>query len=117
MPVKEQLQAKIMLKYIYTKLGYIVPFITISIFLLMYVLFNGLNKDWTYYNENLFPRILTSILTGVVIWYVGRRLNEEEDNGGKKKKVKIEKLHTFFTVKMEYWGPIIAIISIIGYFK
>jgi hypothetical protein len=110
--VKEQLPAN-MLKYLYTKQGYLVPLVVIAAYMVVRVGSSLLYNDATFYEENLAPRFLTSIIIGVSLWYLGKKLNPAP----KEKKRKLQDLHTFLLVSMEYWGPIIAIGTIISYFK
>lgn len=53
-------------------------------------------------------------VSGVIVWFLGRFLNrtpiavEELTESGKK--IGYHPKHTFFFVRMEYWGPILFVI-------
>lgn len=101
-----------MQKYLYTRQGYLVPLIAIAAYVIVRVGIGIIYNDPTFFEENLTPRFLASIAIGLSLWFLGKKLNPVSTD--KKKK---HDLNTFLMIRMEHWGPIIAILSIISYFK
>ena len=101
---------------IWSGFGFLVAVITFLLLLSAEYVTEVLFRDDSYYQAHGWPKLLAFFLAGVVIWPLGTYLNR------KPRKVMIEKdtgkevsmpSHSFFFIRMEYWGPILFALGII----
>ena len=105
---------------IWSGLGFLVAVITFLLLLLAEYGTEALYGDESYYQAHGWPKLLAFWLAGAVIWPLGAYLNRKQG------KVMIEKAtgrevllkpdHTFFFIRMEYWGPILLALGVIFLF-
>ena len=76
----------------------------------------GRHQDPKYFKDNEWPRIVAGLLAAVSIYLLGLYLNRSP---GKRyldmetyEEVEFRPRHTLFFINMEYWGPIVAIITL-----
>jgi membrane protein YqaA with SNARE-associated domain len=105
---------------IWRGLGILVPFVAGGILMLTLYLVDLAMKNPEYSKWHYWPKAVSGILAAAAIWYLGRYLNSrpgkvvvEKDTG---QEIEIRKVHDVFFVKFEYWGVIIAIFTVWGYF-
>jgi hypothetical protein len=60
-----------------------------------------------YFRSHNWPKSLCLILSGAVVWLVGRSFNEES------KENEFAPIHSFMFLKMEYWGVVFAAIALL----
>lgn len=104
---------------IWSGLGFLVAAITFLLLLIAEYAAESLFRDESYYQAHGWPKLVGFFLAAAVIWPLGLYLNR------KQRKVLIEKetgkeflqpKHTFFFIRMEYWGPILFALGIIFLF-
>lgn len=105
---------------IWNGLGFLVAIITFLLLLLTEYITELLFRDESYYQAHAWPKLLALSLAGAVIGPLGMYLNRkqgkvmiEKETG---KEVLIKPDHTFFFIRMEYWGPILFILGVIFLF-
>jgi len=101
--------------------GILVLIITSVNSFIMLGLVEIITKDTTFYQNNSWLFTVALIISGIICWFLGKRLNkpptrilidketgqEFRESGGK---------HRLFFIKMEHWAPILVIIGIINLF-
>ena len=104
---------------IWSRLGFLVAAITFLLLLTAEYVTESLFRDESYYQAHGWPKLLAFFLAGALIWPLGMYLNRKQG------KVMIEKetgkevlqpAHSFFFIRMEYWGPILFALGIIFLF-
>jgi hypothetical protein len=74
-------------------------------------------KDESYYQTHGWPKLIASWLLALMSWVVGQYLNKKETRYLIDKmtgeEVVLKPNHTFFFIKVEYWG---VIFFILGFF-
>jgi hypothetical protein len=104
---------------IWSGLGFLVPAITFLLLLIAEYVTESLFRDESYYQAHGWPKLLAFFLAGAVIWPLGVYLNRKQG------KVMIEKEtgkevfkpdHSFFFIRIDYWGPILFALGIIFLF-
>ncbi len=60
-----------------------------------------------YYRSHVWPKSLCLILSGAVVWFIGKSLNEESNEN------EFAPIHSFMFLKMEYWGVVFAAIALL----
>ncbi len=105
---------------IWSGLGFLVAAITFLLLLIAECVTESLFRDESYYQAHGWPKLLAFFLAGAVIWPLGVYLNRkqgkvmiEKETG---KEVLIKPNHSFFFIRMEYWGPILFALGIIFLF-
>jgi hypothetical protein len=105
---------------IWSGLGFLVAAITFLLLLIAEYVTESLFRDESYYQAHGWPKLLAFFLAGAVIWPLGLYLNRkqgkvmiEKETG---KEVLIKPNHSFFFIRMEYWGPILFALGIIFLF-
>ncbi len=83
-------------------------------FLIIYLFGNEISPYFGMSESSLFSLLIFAI-AGAGVWFLGRLLNknpivaEELDESGRK--FVYYPKHTIFFIRMEYWGPILFVIS------
>jgi hypothetical protein len=105
---------------IWSGLGFLVAVITFLFLLSAEYVTESLFGDESYYQDHGWPKLAAFFLAGAVVWSLGAYLNRrqgkvmvEKETG---KEVLIKPNHSFFFVRMEYWGPILFALGIIFLF-
>src|SRR5437773_1687891 len=99
-----------MVFFIWTRLGFLVPLIALA------AMFAGgallVATDSPYFLS------LFMLIAGGALWFLGRALNNrpgrtliDKESG---QEVVVRRSHTFFWVKMEYWGILIAAYAVVS---
>jgi hypothetical protein len=97
-------------------LGGTVIFIGLFAFLLMNILGAALFNDYNFVQANLLPKLVALWITGLACWFIGRYFNRkpkraiDPKTGGE---IEIKPYHHLMFIKMEYWGVIFFIISLV----
>lgn len=78
----------------------------------------GLNETTPFISN--FWYLLAFSLAGVLAWYVGKRLNRPSNDQvyihkQTGQEVQFRARHSFFFIRLEYWGIILPIIGMIAY--
>lgn len=101
-------------------LGVVVIFIGIGVCLLMNVLTGLIFNDRTYFQKHWWPQFASLWLIGLSCWLTGKYFGSRRKRIIKTKKTDAETWasmeHTFFFLKLEYWGLIFFIIGIVFFF-
>jgi len=88
--------------------------LAVVVFLIIYVLGSALSPYFGMNESSLFSLLIFAV-AGASVWFLGRYLNkepivaEELDESGRK--IVYYPKHTLFFVRIEYWGPILFVIS------
>lgn len=105
---------------IWSGLGFLVAVVTFLLLLTAEYVTELLFRDESYYQAHGWPKLLAFLLAAAVIWPVGAYLNRkqgkvliEKETG---REVVIKPDHSFFFIRMEYWGPILIVLGIIFLF-
>jgi hypothetical protein len=95
--------------------GYLVPLGTFLISLITEYATETLTGDEHYYQQHAFPLWLALMTSAVLCYVLGKRLNRPTSDlhaqaslappAGRPR-------HTFFFVRMEYWGAILAALAV-----
>jgi ATP/ADP translocase len=104
---------------IWSGLGFLVGAITFLLLLIAEYVTESLSRDESYYQVHGWPKLLAFFLAGAVIWPLGVYLNRKSGKVMIEKETGKEVLkpkHTFFFIRMEYWGPILFGLGIIFLF-
>jgi hypothetical protein len=91
--------------------GYLVPLGTFVISLVTEWMTESLVADEQYYQESAWPLSLALLAAAVLAYGVGKRLNRTTTDPHAQPSVAgpAERArHTFFLIRMEHWGPILA---------
>lgn len=102
---------------VWSGLGFLVIAIVAANAVVAQLITDTVTGDENFYAEHSLPSILSLYLSCLIIYFLGKWLNT------RKAKVYIDKQsgeevvlknnHTFFFIRMEYWGMIIFVITII----
>ena len=61
--------------------------------------------------------VITCFITGVFSWFMGKKWNEEEGqiviDKATGQEIELKRNHSLFWIKMQYWGPICAVLGLI----
>lgn len=105
---------------IWNGLGFLVAVITFLLLLCAEYVTESLFRDESYYQAHGWPKLLAFFLAGAVVWPLGAYLNRrrgkvmiEKETG---KEVLIKPKHSFFFIRMEYWGPILLVLGVVFFF-
>ena len=105
---------------IWSGLGFLVAVVTFLLLLAAEYVTESLFRDESYYQAHGWPKLLAFFLAGAVVWPLGMYLNRrqgkvmiEKETG---KEVLIKPDHSFFFIRMEYWGPILFALGVIFFF-
>ena len=101
---------------IWSGLGFLVAVITFLLLLIAEYVTESLFRDESYYQAHGWPKLLAFFLAGAVIWPLGVYLNRKPRKIMIEKETRKEVLkpgHSFFFIRMEYWGPILFALGII----
>lgn len=99
--------------------GYIVPAVTFVISLATEYITETLFLDEKYYQEQAWPLSLALMAAAVICYGVGKRLNQATPDSRAQPSIAPpagRARHTFFFVRMEHWGPILAAIALLSFF-
>jgi hypothetical protein len=94
--------------------GYLVPVGTFVISLVMEWVTESLTGDEAYYQESAWPLSLALLAAAALAYGVGKRLNRPRSDPHAQPSVAApaeRARHTFFFIRMEYWGPILAALA------
>ena len=101
--------------------GYLALVIPVMLMLIVSILFSlitgiDLNKE-----PNVIPLFIGLLISSFTCWKVGKRMNGGEGriliDPNTSEKVLLKHEHTFWFIKLEYWGVIWGIISILVLFS
>jgi hypothetical protein len=102
---------------IWNGLGFLVAVVAFLLLLLAEYGTEALYGDESYYQEHGWPKLLALWLAGAVVWPLGAYLNRRQGKvmveKGTGREVLLKPDHSFFFVRMEYWGPILFALGII----
>jgi hypothetical protein len=104
---------------IWSGFGFLVAAITFLLLLIAEYVTESLFRDESYYQAHGWPKLLAFFLASAVIWPLGLYLNRKPGKVMIEKETGKEVLrpkHTFFFIRMEYWGPILVVLGIIFLF-
>ena len=100
--------------------GFLIAIIIFINSLIGELLCRVITRDNQYYQQHNWPITVVLIISGVICWFLGKYLNSsngklyiDKETG---EEVQISKKHTFFFIKMEYWGPILGVIGLVTLF-
>ncbi len=98
--------------------GYIVPAATFAISLATEYMTETLFADEKYYQKQAWPLSLALMAAAGVCYGVGKRLNRATTDSRAQPSIAppAGRAHTFFFVRMELWGPILAAIALVSFF-
>lgn len=99
--------------------GYLVPVATFVISLATEYVTETLFADEKYYQEQAWPLSLALMAAAVVSYGVGKRLNRTTTDPHAQPSSASPAgppRHTFFFLRMERWGPILAAIALLSFF-
>lgn len=98
--------------------GFLVAVFVFGCSLVMELLVSSITGNENYYQQAIWPLALALILSGVISWFMGKRLNKpgvktliDKDTG--EEVILKNKRHRLFFIPMEYWGPILVVIALI----
>ena len=98
--------------------GYLVALVTFACCFLMETATRAVFHDKAFYQEHIWPIPVALAIAGAICFVVGRSLHRPTS----RRVVDIETgeqftlhsaLHTFFFLRIEYWGPLLGAIAII----
>ncbi|MBQ0712861.1 MAG: hypothetical protein KBT53_07870 [Porticoccus sp.] len=101
--------------------GIIVPFIAISLWLMLQGLFESMMAPEAYTEYSIYISAFSFLLGGLVIWILGKKLNGGEgrklldENTGERVVLKVN--HSLFFINFEYWAIPLVIIAILLLFR
>jgi hypothetical protein len=105
---------------IWSGLGFLVAVVAFLLLLLAEYGTEALSGDDSYYQAHGWPKLLALWLAGAVIWLLGAYLNRKQGKVMIEKETGREVLlkpdHSFFFIRMEYWGPILLALGVIFFF-
>jgi hypothetical protein len=100
---------------IWSGLGFLVPGISITCFLLMQMAMTSIFNDAKYYTEHGWPKFLACLvaagLVGVAGFWLSQGRTYIDQNTGQE--VIIRRSHSFFLIPVLYWAPIIAVFGLV----
>ena len=99
--------------------GFLVAVIAFGVSLTMEIATEAVVRDDRYYQTRAWPLALALVLSGVIIWTLGKYL---QARGGR---VVIDKAtgqeltiggqHRFFFIPMHYWGPVLIALAVLPF--
>ena len=102
---------------IWSGLGFLVLFIIFANSLLANTINKAITGNDNSYQENTIPITISLLFSSIVIYFLGKWLNTRKAKTYIDKETGKEIIqkgdHSFFFIRMEYWGIIIPIIMII----
>lgn len=98
--------------------GFLVAVFVFGCSLVMEILVRSITGNENYYQQAIWPLAFALVLSGVISWFLGKRLNKPNDRNLIDKETGEEVIlkkakHKLFFIPMEYWGPILIGIAII----
>ena len=105
---------------IWNGMGFLVAVIGFGCLLATEFITEAAYKDDRYYQMHGWPKLAAFLVAGVIVWFLGRYLNSKgarrlidpETN----QEVWLKRNHSFFFIRMEYWGPIFVVLGVVFYF-
>lgn len=89
---------------------------------IMIGLIETITKDPNLYENSSWPFTVVLIVSGIMCWFLGKKLNKpstrifiDKETGEEFREPK--RKHRLFFIKMEYWAPILVIIGLINLFE
>jgi hypothetical protein len=84
----------------------------------MELLVRSIIGNENYYQQAIWPLALALVISGVISWFLGKRLNKPRGRTLIDKETGEEVIlkntrHRLFFIPMEYWGPILLVIALI----
>jgi hypothetical protein len=99
-------------------LGFLVLVIAVAWFVLIQVVTDAAFNDPKYFTNNAWPKIVAALLAGVTIYFVGLWLNRRPGRRyidvETREEVEFGPRHTMFFIRMEYWGPLVVILTLVA---
>lgn len=95
--------------------GYLVPLGTFLASLATEIVTESLSGDEHYYQERAWPLWLALMTAAAVCYGLGKKLNRPTTDPNAQASLApppARPLHTFFFVRMEYWGAILAALAV-----
>lgn len=106
---------------IWSGFGVLVPIMLLINSLIVHFLCSLITGNNKFYNQNSWTHTVVLVLTGVICWFLGKYLNRgnekvyiDKQTG---KEVRINRKHSLFFIKMQYWGPILGIVGLLFLIK
>ncbi|MCQ6562496.1 hypothetical protein [Paenibacillus mendelii] len=103
---------------IWRGLGIIAIFIAAAMVAIIgyFAQYTGLNTD-----EQHWPEAVALVLAGIIVWFLGKALNAEHvykpnPDSAAIDAVQAREQHSLLFIRMEYWGPIFALVGVITFF-
>ena len=98
--------------------GILVPVIVIGTSLIMEIVTEAAFNDDSYYQSQSWPLALTLVVSGILVWFIGKSLNSKSERVVIDKQTGEELVlnasnHRLFFVKMEYWSPVLLAAAIL----
>ena len=107
---------------IWSGYGFLVAIVVFVSSLVMNLLTDAITGNENFYGQANLPFTTSLILSGIICWFLGRYLNKPGektlvDKESGEEVVLSSARHRLFFIKMEYWGPILAVLGIINLFQ
>ncbi|MBI1871095.1 MAG: hypothetical protein HYS07_07885 [Chlamydiae bacterium] len=101
---------------IWSGLGFLVAVITFAMLVLTELGAKAM-FNLSYYQDHGWPKMFAFVVSGVMVWVLGRFLSKKPGrvviDKGTGKELELKKGHSLFFIKMEYWGPILIVIGMV----
>jgi len=102
---------------IWSGLGFLVAIILIVTTLLASIITGTITGNDSYFKDNSMPFVISLFISCAIIYFLGKWLNTRKTktyiDKGTGKEIIFKNNHGFFFIRMEYWGIIIFILTII----
>ena len=105
---------------IWSRFGFLVLVIGFGVLLLTQLVVDSATGVEGYYTNHAWPKIVAGIVAAVPIWFLGTYLNTQtvertvtDDETGEQMAVTSGGGHTFFFIPMQYWAPILIVLSFV----